>query len=261
MRVLLHHVLPNALNPIISVLGLQVGHLIAGSIVTETIFAWPGVGRLMIGSIYQRDVPIVCRGCGGGEPGDHADQPCWWTSCRRCSIRGSGYERRDDTRTGIAGPQRSSIIGGLAGLAASCCMALHSPTSSRPTILIQQNLRMRLTPADVGRGRLLRASARHRQFRPRPAEPADLWLAAFVMVGIAAMLLAASIGTLLGLMAGWRGGRVEAADHAPRRRIAGHPRDPAGDPCRGSDRRQRAQPGASYSASPAGWCMRASCSG
>ncbi len=59
MRVLLRHVLPNALNPIISVLGLQVGHLIAGSIVTETIFAWPGVGRLMIGSIYQRDVPIV----------------------------------------------------------------------------------------------------------------------------------------------------------------------------------------------------------
>lgn len=59
LRVLLRHVLPNALNPIISVLGLQVGHLIAGSIVTETIFAWPGVGRLMIGSIYQRDVPIV----------------------------------------------------------------------------------------------------------------------------------------------------------------------------------------------------------
>ncbi len=59
MRVLLRHVLPNALNPIISVLGLQVGSLIAGSIVTETIFAWPGVGRLMIGSIYQRDVPIV----------------------------------------------------------------------------------------------------------------------------------------------------------------------------------------------------------
>jgi peptide/nickel transport system permease protein/glutathione transport system permease protein len=59
LGVLLKHVLPNALNPIISVLGLQIGHLIAGSIVTETIFAWPGIGRLMIGSIYQRDVPIV----------------------------------------------------------------------------------------------------------------------------------------------------------------------------------------------------------
>jgi peptide/nickel transport system permease protein/glutathione transport system permease protein len=59
LGVLLRHVLPNALNPIISLLGLQIGHLIAGSIVTETIFAWPGVGRLMIGSIYQRDVPIV----------------------------------------------------------------------------------------------------------------------------------------------------------------------------------------------------------
>jgi peptide/nickel transport system permease protein/glutathione transport system permease protein len=59
LGVLLRHVLPNALNPIITLLGLQIGHLIAGSIVTETIFAWPGVGRLMIGSIYQRDVPIV----------------------------------------------------------------------------------------------------------------------------------------------------------------------------------------------------------
>ncbi len=59
LGVLLRHVLPNALNPIITVLGLQIGHLIAGSIVTETIFAWPGIGRLMIGSIYQRDVPIV----------------------------------------------------------------------------------------------------------------------------------------------------------------------------------------------------------
>ncbi|MGG5822732.1 ABC transporter permease [Falsiroseomonas sp. HW251] len=62
LGVLLRHVLPNALNPIITLLGLQIGHLIAGSIVTETIFAWPGIGRLMIGSIYQRDVPIVAAG-------------------------------------------------------------------------------------------------------------------------------------------------------------------------------------------------------
>ncbi len=58
-RVLLRHVLPNALNPIITFLGLQVGRLVGGSIITETIFAWPGIGRLMIGSIFQRDVPMV----------------------------------------------------------------------------------------------------------------------------------------------------------------------------------------------------------
>lgn len=57
--ILFIHVLPNAINPVVSFLGLQVGRLFGGSIITETIFAWPGVGRLMIGSIFQRDVPIV----------------------------------------------------------------------------------------------------------------------------------------------------------------------------------------------------------
>jgi peptide/nickel transport system permease protein/glutathione transport system permease protein len=58
-RVLLTHVLPNAINPVLSFLGIQVGTLMAGSIITETIFAWPGVGRLMISSIFHRDVPVV----------------------------------------------------------------------------------------------------------------------------------------------------------------------------------------------------------
>ena len=61
-RMLFGHVLPNSINPIISFLGLQVGRLVGGSIITETIFAWPGVGRLLIGSIYQRDVPVVIAG-------------------------------------------------------------------------------------------------------------------------------------------------------------------------------------------------------
>ncbi len=56
------HVFPNALNPILSFLGVQVGRLVAGSIVTETIFSWPGIGRLLIGSIFQRDVPVVLAG-------------------------------------------------------------------------------------------------------------------------------------------------------------------------------------------------------
>jgi ABC-type dipeptide/oligopeptide/nickel transport system permease component len=61
-RIFLFHVLPNALNPILSFLGLQVGRLMGGAIVTETIFAWPGVGRLMVSSIFQRDVPVVLAG-------------------------------------------------------------------------------------------------------------------------------------------------------------------------------------------------------
>ena len=60
--VLFRHVLPNALNPILSFVGVQIGTLIGGSIITETIFAWPGVGRLMLASIYHRDVPVVEAG-------------------------------------------------------------------------------------------------------------------------------------------------------------------------------------------------------
>ncbi len=57
--VLFKHVMRNALNPVVTFLGLQVGRLMGGSIITETIFAWPGVGRLAVGSIFQRDVPVV----------------------------------------------------------------------------------------------------------------------------------------------------------------------------------------------------------
>jgi peptide/nickel transport system permease protein len=53
------HTLRNAALPIITITGLQLGQLLAGSVVTETVFAWPGVGRLAIQSIYNRDYPIV----------------------------------------------------------------------------------------------------------------------------------------------------------------------------------------------------------
>lgn len=59
LRVLVTHVLPNAVNPVLSLLGIQIGTLMAGSIITETIYAWPGIGRLLINSIFHRDVPVV----------------------------------------------------------------------------------------------------------------------------------------------------------------------------------------------------------
>ena len=54
-----HHALPNALIPVVTVIGLQVGTLLGGAILAETIFAWPGVGRLLLQSINQRDYPLV----------------------------------------------------------------------------------------------------------------------------------------------------------------------------------------------------------
>ena len=53
------HALKNALIPIITVIGTQMAACIGGSVLTETVFAWPGVGRLIIDSVNQRDVPAV----------------------------------------------------------------------------------------------------------------------------------------------------------------------------------------------------------
>lgn len=61
-KVVLKHALKNALNPVITIVGLQVGTLLAGAIITEKIFNWPGLGTLLIESIQTRDYPLV-QGC------------------------------------------------------------------------------------------------------------------------------------------------------------------------------------------------------
>ena len=61
-RVVYHHALRNAMIPVITVLGLQFGALLAGAIVTEKIFSWPGVGRLTVDAISNRDYFVV-QGC------------------------------------------------------------------------------------------------------------------------------------------------------------------------------------------------------
>ena len=60
--VVYRHALPNAMIPLLTVVGLQFGTLLAGAIVTETIFSWPGLGRLTISAISNRDYPLV-QGC------------------------------------------------------------------------------------------------------------------------------------------------------------------------------------------------------
>jgi len=57
--VILQHALKNALIPVITVLGTQFGALLGGAVVTETIFAWPGVGRLAVNAISRRDFPMI----------------------------------------------------------------------------------------------------------------------------------------------------------------------------------------------------------
>ncbi len=61
-KVVLHHAFRNALVPIITIASVQLGNLLGGAVITETVFAWPGVGRLMVQSVSSRDVPMVL-GC------------------------------------------------------------------------------------------------------------------------------------------------------------------------------------------------------
>jgi peptide/nickel transport system permease protein len=60
--VILRHGLKNALIPIVTVIGVQAGYLLGGAVLTETVFAWPGVGTLMVQGILARDFPLV-QGC------------------------------------------------------------------------------------------------------------------------------------------------------------------------------------------------------
>jgi dipeptide transport system permease protein len=62
LRVIGLHALRNALIPVVTVIGLQVGVLLAGAILTETIFSWPGIGKWMVDSIFRRDYPSVQGG-------------------------------------------------------------------------------------------------------------------------------------------------------------------------------------------------------
>jgi peptide/nickel transport system permease protein len=57
--VIYKHALKNALIPVVTVIGMQFGGLLGGAVVTETIFSWPGVGRLAVNSILRRDFPMV----------------------------------------------------------------------------------------------------------------------------------------------------------------------------------------------------------
>jgi len=61
-RLLIRHALKNALIPILTVIGLQAGQLLGGAVLTESVFAWPGIGRFMVDAIQARDFPIVQGG-------------------------------------------------------------------------------------------------------------------------------------------------------------------------------------------------------
>jgi ABC-type dipeptide/oligopeptide/nickel transport system permease component len=57
--VVIRHAFRNALLPVVTMIGLEMGSMLGGAVITETVFAWPGVGQLVVNAIYNRDYPIV----------------------------------------------------------------------------------------------------------------------------------------------------------------------------------------------------------
>ena len=58
----LRHVLRNAMLPIVTILGLQLGYMLGGAVLTETVFSWPGVGLMLHRAISTRDLPLIQGG-------------------------------------------------------------------------------------------------------------------------------------------------------------------------------------------------------
>ena len=58
-RVLYRHALPNALIPALTAAGIRFGHLVTGAVIVETVFSWPGLGRLVVEAIQSRDYPVI----------------------------------------------------------------------------------------------------------------------------------------------------------------------------------------------------------
>lgn len=57
--ILWRHVLPNSLNPVFTTLGLSLGSMLSGAVIVENVFAWPGMGRLIVGAVAGRDYPVI----------------------------------------------------------------------------------------------------------------------------------------------------------------------------------------------------------
>jgi dipeptide transport system permease protein len=62
LRVVFRHALRNALIPVVTVIGLMLGTLLTGAVLTETIFSWPGVGRWLVSAVLARDYPVLQGG-------------------------------------------------------------------------------------------------------------------------------------------------------------------------------------------------------
>ena len=259
--VVVKHAFRNACIPVITVLGLQFGQLLGGAIVTETVFAWPGVATLTVDSIRNQDFPVVQ--CAvvllaliivainfivdmivglhrPAHPGGRV-KAVRAGPTRRSRARAPD-RARDPTGRALAAPALAAQVGpgrrrapapdrGSSPLARAVARALRPAGGGHPA------------PPGAARldgGRQARALARHRSDRARSPLPHDLRRAASrCWSGVTAVLISATIGVLLGL----GGGLLRVEDgldhHDADQRHADVPVRAAGP---GGDRGPRAEP-------------------
>ena len=114
-RVVRGHAFRNALIPIVTVVGLELGGMLGGAVVTETVFSWPGVGKLTADAIAARDYQVTQGVVSAAGPVFVVDQPDRRSVLRRRSIRGSGTaDERSRYRSRSAPDHPSSTAIGAA---------------------------------------------------------------------------------------------------------------------------------------------------
>ena len=180
VRVIGLHALRNALIPVVTMIGLQVGTLLAGAVLTETIFSWPGVGKWLIESIGRRDYPALQGGIMlisehrdrrqplvdlALRPHQPEDPPCPLTSpCRRC--RAPAAARSASPNSG-APSARTAAPSSASSSSSLIILIAHLRAVRRAAFAHRAVPRHRAHAAGLARRRRLELPARHRRRRPR----------------------------------------------------------------------------------------------
>jgi ABC-type dipeptide/oligopeptide/nickel transport system permease subunit len=194
-RVLVVHALKNASIPIVTLLGLQFAQLLGGAVVTETIFAWPGIGRLVVEAIFNRDFP---RGAGRGTGGlaHLRGRQCPRRSLL-CRARPAHPHRGGMKSPGLA-IWLSAIFLGVT-LVGAILAGWVAPYTAN-----EQDIARRLQPPALG-PHLLGTDEVGRDVLSRLIYGARISL----LVGVVAVALSCPLGVLVGVVAGYGGRRTD----------------------------------------------------
>ena len=258
LRVVGVHALRNALIPVVTVIGLQVGVLFTGAILTETIFSWPGVGKWLIEAINRRDYPVLQGGMlllgvrrDAGQPAGRRHlrhhQPAHpagmaltmsHVDCRRAGRRDGRVAARAAARVLdllLRQPRRGRRAG--RGRACCCWWRCSRPGSrrtrpTRPTA--RPSCSRRRGRRAARRSYLLGTDAIGRDILSRLIYGARLSLS----IGVAVVAISVAVGIALGLIAGFARGIARDRDHA----ADGHHPDAAQPAAGDRDRRHPRAP-------------------